>query len=665
MKHSEKCKAIIDVTKPPYNADNTGKKDCSKALQNAINDVLKPNIEGLRRAKEKLLAIDDPNAQISFEIRKENDILYVIFPEELEPTKILYFPNGTYLVENTVTYTLENLKNIYQGLPKYEMNRQIHLRGESCDGVVIKLKDNCKGFEYGSCRPVISFMQAEASNIAMTNTIENFTIDVGNGNSGAVGLVFFGNNTGSVRNIKIVSSDKEKRGYSGIEIKHEIVSGCYVKNVTVDGFDYGIRALPTRNFSVFENITVKNQKKCGFFIRDMIISIRNLKSKNFVNAVNIAGALAHTVITDSEFSGGNKLDSAIICDAGSCFIRNVKTNGYGNPIMYAQKCVYADNYIDEYLSDEVYTAFDNKKRSEALHVEDTPYIERSNDPDDYAYTDDYGAIGDGITDDTEAIQKAVNSGKKYICFQPGRYLIDKPVTIPESVKVIDFTFSDFVAGDDIKQCKDRGAFVITGDKGAIRLENVFTWEKFYGYMRFIEHAGKRTVVMSELHTQTAAMYFNSVEGGKVFIENCACTVGGDPYRTVPAFSFKGQSVWARHINPERSFCEILNDSGKVWIMGFKTENYGTAFKTINGGQTEVLGGTISIGTNKNLPAIVNENSTVSIIATTNGYSYDQIFPIAVEETQNGCTRQLYREIFPTRILRCYKIPLYVGRRKVN
>ena len=184
-------------------------------------------------------------------------------------------------------------------------------------------------------------------------------------------------------------------------------------------------------------------------------------------------------------------------------------------------------------------------------------------------------------------------------------------------------------------------------------------------MRFVEHAGKRTLIMSELHTQTAAMYFNSVPGGKVFIENCACTLGGDPYRSVPAFSFKEQQVWARHINPERSFCEILNDGGTLWIMGFKTENYGTAFKTINGGHTEVLGGTISIGTNEKLPAIVNENSTVSVIASTNGYAKNHIFPIAVEETQNGCTKRLTNDIFPLRLLRCYKIPLYVGRKQKN
>ena len=665
MKYYEKSKAIIDVTKPPYNADNTGKSDCSNAIRQAIDDVLLPNIDGLLRAKNKLLAMNDPNAKISFEIRKENNVLFVIFPEELEPTKILYFPNGTYLVSNTLSYTLENLSNIYQGLPKYEMNRQIHLMGESRNGVRIKLKDNCPGFEYGSHKPVISFMQAESSNLAMTNTFENFTIDIGSGNSGAVGLVFFGNNTGAVRNVKIISSDPENRGYAGLEVKHEIVSGCYVKNVEITGFDYGVRALPTRNFAVFEDICLKNQRKCGFFIRDMIISIRNLKSDNIVNAVQINGPLSHTVLVNSKLFGGSVLDSAVSCNAGSCFIRDVETSGYGTPVSYAEECVYEDKYINEYISDSVFTAFETEKKSEPIAVQNTPHIERSLNPSDWAYVNDFGADPSGSSNAAEAIQSALNSGKKYICFQPGKYLIDKSVTVPETVEIIDFMFCDFIAGENIKQCKNRGVFIITGNNGAIRLENVFTWEKFHGYMRFVEHAGKRTLIMSELHTQTAAMYFNSVPGGKVFIENCACTLGGDPYRSVPAFSFKEQQVWARHINPERSFCEILNDGGTLWIMGFKTENYGTAFKTINGGHTEVLGGTISIGTNEKLPAIVNENSTVSVIASTNGYAKNHIFPIAVEETQNGCTKRLTNDIFPLRLLRCYKIPLYVGRKQKN
>ncbi len=266
MKYTLNNEAIIDITKPPYNADNTGKEDCTEIIRRALDDILRPNIENLEETRQKLLGMPEPDAQITFEIKKNTDdgTINIIFPEKLEYTKIIYFPNGTYLVSNTITYTLENLRNIWRSRKYMEMNRQIHFKGESRDGVIINLKDNCPVFEYGAEKPVVNFLLAESSNIAMTNTFENITIDTGKGNHGAIGLVFFANNTGRVENVKIVSSDAEKRGYAGIEIKHEIVSGCYVKNVEIDGFDYGVKALPVRNFMVFEDIRVRNQRLAGF-----------------------------------------------------------------------------------------------------------------------------------------------------------------------------------------------------------------------------------------------------------------------------------------------------------------------------------------------------------------------------------------------------------------
>ena len=664
-KYTPNNEAIIDVTKPPYNADNTGNKDCTEALKRALDDILRPNIKNLEKTHQKLLAMPEPDAEISFEIKKLPDgTINIIFPEDLEPAKILYFPNGTYLVSNTISYTLENLRNIWRSRRYMEMNRQIYFKGESRDGVIIKLKDNCPGFEYGAEKPVVSFLLAEKSNIAHTNCFENITIDVGKENPGAVGLVFFGNNTGRVENVKIVSSDAEKRGFAGLEIRHEIVSGCYIKNIEVDGFNYGVRALPIRNFMVFEDIRVSNQKLAGFFVRDAIISIRSLVSRNIdVSGLVVTGATAHVVLVDSEIHGNNQFIEAIELQAGSAFIRNVTTSGYGRTVTYANHKVWMEPYISEYVSDEVHTAFENEKKSIPIPVEETPEIPWSNDPDDWCCVTDFGAVGDGVTDDTEAIQRAFNSGRKYVFFQPRKYLVDGSITIPESIVRVSFMYCNFVAGDKLINMHDKGLFVVTGNEGTIVLEDVFTWEQFAGYFRFIDHAGKRTLVMSDLHTQTAAQYFNSVEGGKVYIENCGCTLGGEPYLKVPAYAFKGQKVWARHINPERSMTEILNDHSSIWIMGFKTESYGTSFKTINGGHTEVLGGTISIGANKELPAIVNDNSTVSVVASTNGYNFNQIFPVAIEEIQKDETRKLLREEFPVRILKCYKIPLYVGRKK--
>ena len=79
--------------------------------------------------------MEDPNALISFEIRKINGRHNVIFPEELPPSKIIYFPNGTYLVSDTISYSMREFRNILSDLRHLEMNAQIRFMGESMEGV--------------------------------------------------------------------------------------------------------------------------------------------------------------------------------------------------------------------------------------------------------------------------------------------------------------------------------------------------------------------------------------------------------------------------------------------------------------------------------------------------------------------------------------------------
>ncbi len=651
--------SIVDITKPPYNADNTGKKDCTAILNKILDDILQANIDGISAAKKKLEEYPKPDYNLSFEIRKEKEALYVIFPEDLEPTKIIYFPNGTYLVSDTITYSHRNLMNIFADEYKYELNRQIHFRGENRDSVIIKLKDNCPGFSYGSQKPVINFMNGDESNVAMSNTIENMTIDTGNGNSGAVGMVFFANNSGTIRNIRIVSEDLS--GYAGIEIKSEFVSGCYANGIEITGFDYGIRLLPLRNYVTFENVFLENQRKYGIYVKDTIVSILNYQSHNKCPALRSAGQAAHIVLLNGVFWGGNPRLSGIEHDLGTIFLRNIHSEGYLRTLYSKPTLFFEDvNDIDEYSSDGVWSAFEQRQyKSLSLPIKSAP------DEEAYSrtvYSDAYGTAADGVQNDTSAIQAAVNSGADCIVFQPGTYLINDSIFIPETVRKIDFSYCNFISGKDIEQRENAGIFVVAGEgERPLFLENVFAWEKMYGRFRFIHHASRRTLVLRNIHTQTCAMYFNSVSGGIVFVENCACTVGDEMYRDIPCFCFSGQKVWMRNVNPERASVEILNDHSTVWILGFKTEGTGTSFKTINGGKTEVLGGIISLGHNEMRPAVINDNSDVTVIASTNGLAMSHTYPVAVMEVQGNEKRVLAEEVFPLRIMKNYKIPLYVSR----
>ena len=49
----------IDVTKPPYCADNTGKTDCTKVLVKVLDDILIREVEAYEGTVEKLKRLSD------------------------------------------------------------------------------------------------------------------------------------------------------------------------------------------------------------------------------------------------------------------------------------------------------------------------------------------------------------------------------------------------------------------------------------------------------------------------------------------------------------------------------------------------------------------------------------------------------------------------------
>jgi len=123
MKYPFETKTIIDVTKPPYNADNTGKSDCTAILRKVLDDILSRYVDGMKKMYDDLIELSDnckEDAYIGIEGgRVQDGKVTITFPEFLPPTRIVYFPEGTYLISDTLTYTLENLKNSYTWVPYY------------------------------------------------------------------------------------------------------------------------------------------------------------------------------------------------------------------------------------------------------------------------------------------------------------------------------------------------------------------------------------------------------------------------------------------------------------------------------------------------------------------------------------------------------------------
>ena len=677
-------KGIIDVTKAPYFADNTGKIDCTAVLIRAIDDMVREDRDAMREAlpivrgaKKQSVYHDEKRGvytatELSFaerqSIRKANPQALIgferchgVFPARQAPAKILYFPNGTYLISDTLVYSFTDMKIKYT-----DINRCMHFLGESQQGTIIRLKDHTPGFGAETNKAVVSFTHGNWSNVAMQNSFQNFTIEIGAGNPGASGLEFFANNSGVVRNLTVRSLDPEKAGYAGLSMSVYNFSCVLVKNLDVDGFNYGVKVAQPRLYSVFENIQVSNQRVAGFCLESNNVSLRGLTSSNRVPAVSIIGTSATMALIDGNFSGGSPDVAAVDCEKGFLFARDLKVAGYKTAIRYGDTAPVQGPNVSEYMSHSAFTLSPNQeKKSLRLPIEETPEIPWDKDPKQWAGVDQFGARGDSFTDDTEAIQRAMNSGKSTIYFQPGTYLINGTIDVPASVRRIDMMYCDLIAGGDLQNMTNSGAFRIREGKEPLVIQNLFTFELFFGQHYLIDHASTRTLVLKDMHTQVGAMYRNSVPGGKVFIENVASTDQFEPIRN--CFSFTGQKVWARQLNPERANPEVLNDGSSLWVLGFKSEGPGCAFRTTGGGSTEVLNGIFNLWRQKEKtgPAIINDNSHVSVVASTTGKATtgtETPYPyVLIEEVRGSQTNRLPWDSLPHRDDDFIVVPLYVGQ----
>ena len=573
MKHLT-TQAVIDVTKPPYCADPTGRVDCTEILCRVFDDVLSREIEGVLETEKRLTTerLDLEQYYIGFENRRWKEGYSVIYPEFAPASRIIYFPAGTYLVSDTVSYTLKDLQNRHWSKPYYELTRGIRIMGEDRDRTVIRLADHSKGFETGSGKAVVSYTNAplacenECSNVSQLNIFTDITVDCGEGNEGAVALRFVSNNSGNVENVRLISHSSQ------IGLQLPVATEAVFRNVEICGFDYGVFTSPATSICVFDEIT---------FDRINCACVRSSRA-----IANLFGRIEKRDAPMFRFEDG----------VGKQFL-------FGEP----SACKYTNENL-------LYT-FES--------MAEMPTVNHEINGENVAFVDDFGAFGDGVTDSTGAIQAAMYSGKPYIFFGEGRYFVNGKISIPASVKLVDFLFCDMVAGGQLISGELDGLFVIDEEsKDLLTMRNLYTFEQFYGSFRLIKQTAKRDVYMKNLHTQTAAMYFNTAGGSNLYINNCACTTGTYSMDTIlarigyePVFSkmipyeFHGQNVVAYNLNPERADVEVLNDASTLKLYGFKVEGPGTAVLTQNGGITEVYGFSAGIGNAKAENALIFDDIT--------------------------------------------------------
>ena len=537
---------------------------------------------------------------------------------------IVYLPNGVYLVSDTLRWPAG----------KDDSGKFTSLQGQSREGTVLKLKDACPGFD-DPHRPKSPLRTGYAPAQRFGNEICNLTVDTGADNPGACGMQFMANNQGGVYDVTIVSGDGQ--GVAGLNMAYTDEEGpLLIKNVKVVGFDTGIQTSHTLASETLEHIILENQNVCGLRNDGEPISVRDLRCVEDVPAIQNSGGLM--TLIDCVFTGkGAASELAAIQNGAGFLARNIKTTGYGKALENnGGSAVVPDGAnIAEFRSQDALRLQYAAQQTLNLPIKDTPAA-IWDDPKTWAMPQQFGAKADDGQDDSDAIQKAIDSGASTVFLPRGGYHIGKTIILRGKLRLLMGGKAYLMPAEPLKS--QNAPLFRLEDSADASAPPVVTVERFYtdfsgGPFCFMEHASKRTLVLRQLliNFQGAAAYRNTGTG-PLFIEDI---VGG-------AFTFNRQQVWARQFNSERqeTGTHVLNDGGTLWTLGFKTEGGGTQLETRNGGQTEVLGGLIGdTSAGKLAPMFVNNAGQMSVTISEVCFNNDP-FDKWVEETKGGQAKLL-------------------------
>lgn len=590
--------------------------------------------------------------------------------DHLDGSKVIYFPNGTYRISKTLFWRhFNNDQTPKAGDWSAGWGAYLILRGQNRDNTVIRLANNVftspPSYESGDFRPNAVIYTASRDdqyaysdtngegNQGFANSLYDLTISTGSGNSGAVGINYVASNWGVLRNVRVKSDDSGKIGDAGIRMTRRDNGPASLSDVSVSGFDYGIACGDMVTTATFEHIRLDSQRVAGFWTTDAALSIRGLISRNRVPGMVHRG-LGLTALIDSSFFGGAPENAAIDNEEGNArmFVRNVTTTGYGNAVRNRGTNI-AGNAIAEWTSEAPLKKFaDSANTSVNLPIKETPsYFDRNHA--------NWAFVGSpNGSDDTAAIQAAMNSGKSTVYFQSGAYYrIKSTITVPASVAHVlgmEATLQAASGHSFGDGNNPQPVFRVTGGTATATV----IWEQFKNEVNEpgaigIQHSSPRTLAIKDA----------IVGGGKYSAQ--AMANAGDVCLddVVGGIRLEGTTkAWARSLNSESAGDpRNYNNGGKLWILNIKTEGSPVVIETRNGGETELLGGLLypTHAPATNTPAFLSINSRMSLTYATVAFSQSNDYWTQVQETRNSATVTLTRDETFWRGWG-HAVPLYIG-----
>ncbi len=573
--------------------------------------------------------------------------LQQLLRERERSISVLYFPKGTYLVSGELFVKIDRSRS------NASHSHGPWIVGESRSQTVIRLKDGTwpkpvydltDGKEKRLDKQVV-LSTGDSTNTTFNKIIRNLTVNTGRNNAGAIGIQYCVSNSGYLGEVTIVSEDG--KGLAALALAGVENGPGQVRNVHTRGFDIGLYNVAQHMMSI-SHMTIDQPNKVGVIHNGMAAAEDfkiNLSAPG--PAIDMRGGALSLV--GARFAGVGGL---AVQAKGLFYLRDAEAEGYEGVLEPGQRSV------KESVGGKTASLFDRGGSAIALPIKPTPMVPYERDMSKWANVLDYGAVGDGQADDTEAIQKALNdTTKTHVVFpfsgKPWganerhlvpekigrRYRVTQPLVLgPTIERVVG------VPGIIAHSFADKATFTIgDGEPPVVVIEG----------MRLppIVVKTSRTVVISS----TSGGYpWDSLEGvrGYEAFTGFRFEGTGDVFLNDTSTAFvvdnPEQNVWVRFFNDERGWwlkmpCVNVY-AGSVWMLGWKSEAFNQRVLIKEAGRFELFGYNSYSQTKKapvpeeDVPIIDNQGGQFSVINI--AQRGIRKYPKLVQETVDGQTRLL-------------------------
>lgn len=566
-------------------------------------------------------------------------------------TGIIYFPSGTYKVSNSLVF-----KNVSGQWACFRT-----LQGESRNGAIIKLVDNCTGFTSSTTPKAVIYTASQnpwdtsigSGDQAFMNSICNLTVDVGSGNAGAVGIDYVASNQGTVRDVLVKSSDPLMAGKYGIYAMRPACGPCLIQNVEIRGFETGLRSGGCLLVMTAENLTISGQLSSGILNSDMTLTLRRVTSTNSVPAImdsttSSYGYASFIVLDEAELLGGSASNYAINV-GGNVLLRDIHTSGYKVAALRSKGTDIAGPHYREYASPASQCLSSTTLSSLRLPVEETPVSW------DTIMGNWVSAGTPNGTDDTATIQSAIDNAPigSTLYFPHGTYKVSSTITLRNNIRQVVGMMSQFQVASVhtfTNSAVPKPVFRIetpASTLSATLIENLWVrMSGVVGAVAFEDASTKPVVIRNVMIYCGGGALRNTAGSGKLFLEDFGAH-GQNGERVT--FHYP-QKIWARQLDVECGVGPMITNSGAtLWVLGYKTERTGPYLVASNGSQSEIFGAyhlvndrtisstlaayqsvdsdmTLSFATGGNDPSVTGGDYSVYVRRMTNGVTLELLRP---------------------------------------